>query len=152
MDEAKRGYIYSIKSFQTDKIYIGSTIQKMYKRFSKHKHNYKEYLKEKTNYTSSFEIIKYNDCYVELIKEVYCTKKQLLELEDEEIQSHNNCVNHYLPKHWEGNRNPYKKQKYIKERSKIEYCCECGSTLRIDKKARHNKSNKHKKYLSGLVQ
>ena len=147
MEEMKTGRIYALKSFQTDKIYIGSTINTINMRYSSHKYKYKLYLNDEHHYYSAFDLMKYDDCYVELIKEVYCTKKQLLELEDEEIQSHNNCVNHYLPKHWEGNRNPYKKQKYIKERSKIEYCCECGSTLRIDKKARHNKSNKHQNYL-----
>ena len=37
----KNGKIYTIRSFQTDKYYIGSTCTMLSKRFSNHKSNYK---------------------------------------------------------------------------------------------------------------
>ena len=36
-----RGTIYKITSSMTPKIYIGSTIQPLHKRFQRHKNNYK---------------------------------------------------------------------------------------------------------------
>ena len=44
----KNGKIYKIVSDLTDKIYIGSTTQPLYKRHSKHKGNYKQYIRVKT--------------------------------------------------------------------------------------------------------
>ena len=87
------GRIYVLKSNQTEQLYVGSTISTIKVRFIKHKVDYKRYLKDNKKYMSSFELIKYNDCYIELIKEVYCLKSQLLELENEEIKRTHNCVN-----------------------------------------------------------
>ena len=67
------GKIYSIRSHQTDLIYIGSTIEtRLSARLSKHRSDYKRYIMSgKFNYyVSSFEILKYNDAYIELIEEV----------------------------------------------------------------------------------
>ncbi len=87
------GKIYALKRFQTDKIYIGSTIQSLNIRLNKHKSDFVRYKKGIYHYKSSFEIAKFDDCYIELIKEVCCTKKQLLILEGEEIENNKNKVN-----------------------------------------------------------
>ncbi len=87
------GRIYIIKTFQNENIYIGSTIQTIKRRFTKHKYDYIKYNEGKGSYNTAYEIIKYDDCYVELIKEVVCTRKQLFILEGEEITKLNNCIN-----------------------------------------------------------
>ena len=89
------GKIYSIRSHQTDLIYIGSTTEKrLSARLSKHRANFKAYLKDKYHYVSSFEILKYIDAYIELIEEVEkkITKDELRQLEGQHIRQ-NNCVN-----------------------------------------------------------
>ena len=89
----KNGKIYSIRSHQTEQIYIGSTCVPLCKRIYLHKAGYKHYLKHNKNYISSFEIIKYDDCYIELIEEYPCDNKmELTRKEGEHIRA-NNCVN-----------------------------------------------------------
>ncbi len=66
------GKIYAIMSNQTDKIYIGSTIQPLYKRFGQHK-----------GYNSgctSREITKYDDTYIQIIRVYPCNSRSDLEL------------------------------------------------------------------------
>ena len=72
------GKIYSIRSYQTDKIYIGFTTQPLHKRLFKHRNGYKNYKIHSKKYTSSFEIIKFDDNYIELIEEYPCVNKNLL--------------------------------------------------------------------------
>ncbi len=88
----KVGRIYKLSSPQSDKMYIGSTTKTLKRRLVQHKGDYRSYLKEQTNYRSSFELIKCDDCYIELIKEVCCTKKQLLILEGEETNKYENAI------------------------------------------------------------
>ena len=112
------GKIYCLKSNQTCKIYIGSTTLSIKKRFSIHKHDYKRFLEQ--HHYSSFELLKYDDCYIELLKEVCCNKRQLLEIEDETIKN-NNCINKYSTKEWTvETKNEYNKEykKNNKEKTK----------------------------------
>ena len=85
------GKIYTIRSFQTDKIYIGSTRQPLHKRLHGHRLNYKS----KSIYVTSYEIIKYDDHYIELLEDYPCeTKNQLNRREGELIRLHKEmCVN-----------------------------------------------------------
>ena len=89
------GKIYSIRSYETDDIYIGSTKQqKLCKRMDNHRRNYKFYLKNGRKYMTSCEMLKYNDAYIELIEEVKnCTKDELRKLEGQYIRENENCVN-----------------------------------------------------------
>ena len=88
------GKIYAIRSYQTELIYVGSTIEKrLSARFSKHKSDYKMNLKGTKNYVTSYEIVKYDDCYIELIEEVSnYTKDEMRKLEGQYIREMN-CVN-----------------------------------------------------------
>ena len=87
--------IYSIRSPHTVNYYIGSTTQKLCKRFSDHNINYKAYLKGTVGFTTSFKILKLGDAYIELLEEVNCeNRNQLEKREGELIREHkNNCVN-----------------------------------------------------------
>ena len=90
----KLGKIYALRSHETDDIYIGSTAQKLLStRLGGHKRNYKRWLNGKDNYTTSFELIKYDDCYIELLQEYPCENRhQLCKKEGEYIRKMN-CVN-----------------------------------------------------------
>ena len=92
--------IYKITSTQTNKIYIGSTCKKyLSSRLANHKHAYSKYnIIDGKNYCSSYEIIKFNDCIIELI-ELYNgnDKYDKYAREKHYIQLYKNiCVNKYL--------------------------------------------------------
>ena len=82
------GKIYTIRSHQTNKYYIGSTRMKtLAQRLGKHRSNYKDYLKDNTNgYISSYEILKYEDHYIELLEYYPCNSKELLFKREGELQ------------------------------------------------------------------
>ena len=87
--------IYAIKSPHTDLYYIGSTTLPLCERFSRHKSEYKRYLKGIYHFVTSFKIIEHGDTYVELLEEVNCeNRKQLEKREGEIIKEHKEqCVN-----------------------------------------------------------
>ena len=67
--------IYKIVSSLTDKIYIGSTKQKLEKRLSGHVSKYKAWSKLKNNnlpYITSFDIVQLDDYEIELIETFTC--------------------------------------------------------------------------------
>ena len=85
------GKIYTIRSYKTDKFYIGSTIQPLYKRFNEHKTD------KNCNMTSKI-IIEYGDAYIELLENFSCNnKEELNKREGELIRLHkDNIVNKYI--------------------------------------------------------
>jgi len=85
--------IYKITSPQTDKFYIGSTIQSLSNRLSLHKSLYKRNILNKTSYTSSFNLMKFNDTSIELIKNVKCeNRKELTKIEGQYIKEFNDKI------------------------------------------------------------
>ena len=85
----KNSKIYAIKSDLTDKIYIGSTTQRLCKRFSQHKDNF---LKNKET-VSSFELFKIGNCFIELIELFPCScKEELFKKEGEIIRQFKDIV------------------------------------------------------------
>jgi len=93
MPDYSKGKIYSLRSYETDDIYIGSTTQSLAMRKGAHKADYKKYLNGKNNFVTSFNIIKYDDCYIELIEEYSCENKQQLERKEGEYIRNRDCVN-----------------------------------------------------------
>ena len=63
------GKIYIIKSSQTNRVYVGSTVQSLNERFSKHKSD--------KNCTSR-EILKYSDAEIELLECYECENLEQL--------------------------------------------------------------------------
>jgi hypothetical protein len=151
------GRIYCLRSYQTDDIYIGSTFNPLHKRFYKHKGHYKLWKEGKKNYITSCELIKYDDCYIELIEEHYnLNKNQLEKIEGEHIRK-NKCVNKLIPcrtrKEYRLENRPdilkKKKEYYEKNKSQInkKIECECGGNYIHNHKARHLKTKLHLKYI-----
>ena len=94
-DRYQNGKIYTLRSNSTDKFYIGSTCLPLRKRLYQHKYNYTNHQSGKYHYTSAYEIVKYEDSYIELLEEHPCqNKEQLLKREGELIRTHkDNIVN-----------------------------------------------------------
>ena len=86
IEEPKTGYVYCIKSPNTDKIYIGSTFKNINKRFIQH---------VKAGTTNSRIIIGAGDAFVELLEEVKCNNRNDLNLREGHyiIMHKENCVN-----------------------------------------------------------
>jgi hypothetical protein len=87
------GKIYTIRSYQTDDIYIGSTTQTLTKRLSIHKSNFKSWKKGKRHYTTSYELIKYDDVYIELLELCPCSNKMELHRREGELIRSMDCIN-----------------------------------------------------------
>ena len=74
----QNGKIYTIKSFQTDKVYYGSTTQSLSKRLRKHKQHYTYYLKSNKGYMTSYEVLAFDDAYISLIEKYPCDSREEL--------------------------------------------------------------------------
>ncbi len=157
VNKYQRGQIYTIRSYQTDMFYIGSTYCPLAKRIYKHRQNYKDWKKGNHNFISSYDILKYDDHYIELLEEFPCeNKKQLNKREGQHIRSNDKCVN----KRVEGRTHIEWLQDHkqdIKEYNKIYYAsnnedheCECGGHFRTKNKPAHEKSLLHQNYLEKL--
>lgn len=120
--------IYCIKSPQTDKIYIGSTTQNIKQRWNEHKSRFSNNILK----CSSRELMKYEDCYYELL-ETNITEN-LKQKEREYIQN-SNCVNKEMP------TRSQKEYKDIYNKQKIN-CPNCNQLVLQNHKSRHMKSNK----------
>lgn len=111
-----KSVIYSIRSHQTDKIYIGSTTQSLSKRIYKHRSVYDSFTKRNAgHYVSSYIMLEYPDNYIELIEEYPCeNKQQLHKREGEIIRKYTNSVNQRIAgrtrKEWGIDNKEYLKQ------------------------------------------
>tara|TARA_R110000868_G_scaffold120367_1_gene319454 strand:+ start:852 stop:1487 length:636 start_codon:yes stop_codon:yes gene_type:complete len=77
--------IYTIRSYRTDEYYIGSTCDALHKRLYSHRLHYKHYLNDKSNFITSFDIIKYEDHYIELLEEYKCENRNELTKREGEL-------------------------------------------------------------------
>ena len=118
MTDYSQGKIYAIKSSQTEKIYIGSTTKTLNDRFLGHKCGYNKWVEDNNNsYTTSYEIIKYEDAYIELLEKYPCDDKMELNKKEGEYIRNMECIN-----------------KRIEGRTKKEYMKEYGKEYREQNK------------------
>jgi hypothetical protein len=96
-DRYKNGKIYKIVDRNNENIYIGSTIQSLNIRLSQHKCVYKRKENGIYSFITSFNIIKNDDFYIELIEEYPCNNRYELELRERFHIDNNNCVNFIIP-------------------------------------------------------
>lgn len=123
MTDLKTGKIYKIICNNTDKVYIGSTKNKLEKRITQHKN--------KNNRTSSRVIIENGNFRVEVIEEFkFQDETELRRREGYHQLNTHKCINKTVA----GRKN------------NDTYHCECGIVLtRCDNINRHKKTEKHKK-------
>ena len=134
MPNYQDGKIYSIRSPNIEKYYIGSTIEKLCRRLSQHKTNSKS---SSNKFYSSKIIIEAGDAYIELIENFPCDNKEELCKREGELQRQykneiiNNVVigrtqkeyredhkEHYKnlhKQHYELNKDKYNNKEYKKQ-------------------------------------
>jgi hypothetical protein len=78
MPDFQQAKIYKLVCDKTDKFYIGSTTQPLFKRLIDHKSGYKSYLLKKSNYISSYDLYALGDVRIILIAECACDNLQQL--------------------------------------------------------------------------
>jgi len=157
-----QGKLYRIVSPNHDKVYIGSTVETLEQRFSKHK--------QKRDCMSR-EIIDAGDARIEEIEAFPCLDKYQLEDREAELQLADwcGCVNKMVAGAMRraGGEQAYNKAYYtahadeIKAKKKVyreankeklraqrskKCTCSCGGTYRHSNKARHLRSKRHQKY------
>jgi hypothetical protein len=89
----KSGKIYAIKTENSDDIYIGSTIKTLNTRLKEHALRYSKYLNGEYHFITSFDILKQEDFYIQLLEEHKdITRKELEKHEGEHIKKLK-CVN-----------------------------------------------------------
>ena len=110
------GKIYALKSAQTDKVYIGSTIRPLKIRLSNHKKDYNRYNQGKGHYKYSNELVKYDDAYIELLEEYSCDNKLQLNRKEGEYMRQYDCVNKNIAgrtlKEWRVDNKEHTKEYY----------------------------------------
>jgi hypothetical protein len=177
MPDYKNGKIYKLWSPMGDEVYIGSTVQPLYKRFHHHKNT--------SECRSKILFEKYNDVRIELLECCPCDNKEQLNKKEGEYIRNNNCVNRTIPcrtikewrednkekikendkKHYENNKEYYKEyyennkeywkeyrennKEKIKEWRSKNFTCECGRTITLAHTARHKKSKFHQDAAGG---
>jgi hypothetical protein len=158
----QHGKIYIIESKQTNKVYIGSTTQPLSKRLIAHKRDYNNYIDGKYHYVTSFDIVKYEDAYIKLLKEYPCDcRAKLHKKESKYIRKYlkkGRCVNKRIEgrtskqyrldniEHVKKRKAKYylKNKEKIKEKEREIIKCECGIEVKRGGISQHKKSNKHK--------
>lgn len=125
--------VYKIICNTTLKCYIGSTTEPLYKRLSKHKNSFNNYINGKVKTKCSIvSILENNNYSVILLEELdNCSKYELLLKELEWINNTENCIN-------------IKKDCKTHQRFK----CECGGFYTLSNWSFHNKTQKHQKFLN----
>jgi hypothetical protein len=93
MPDYLNGKLYTIRSHQTDKVYVGSTTQTLSVRMAGHRKDFKRYNKGLYSYVSSFELLKYDDAYIELIELYPCNSKVELDRGEGVYIRQMDCVN-----------------------------------------------------------
>jgi hypothetical protein len=112
------GKVYCIRSHQTDKVYVGSTCQALSARMAGHRRQFNCFLNGKQNKVMSFDILQYNDAYIELICNHPCNnKEELLKEEGHYIRTTPNCINKTILGR---TRNEYGKEYYDKNKETVQ--------------------------------
>ena len=145
--------IYKISSSQCEKFYIGSTTQTLKKRLSRHKADYKRYIEKGIGSFTSFEVVKFEDAIIELIKDVNCeSRKELERIEGECILEYHdrilnkNVAGRTCKEYHETHKNEIKEWKEankneIKEKMKEYY--EAHKNEIKDKKKKYREAHKN---------
>ena len=136
----QNGKIYCIWSYETDEIYIGSTILSLDDRFKKHQNKYNLFLNNNFNFISSFEILKYKNAQIGIIEEYPCNTKLELHRREGELQKKIKCVNRHIA--GRSRKEFYKDNKDILlEKQKIYY--ENNKGVLTKKQYQYNKKKYH---------
>lgn len=169
MPKYENGRIYKIVSDCTDKVYVGSTVVSLSKRFSSHN----AATERGYNKCLSKDVISSGNATIVLIEHYPCKSKEELhsreyyhikKLKDEGA----NVINKFMPtrtKKEYDEQNPEKKKacdaryrekhrdelKKKAEKYKEPYQCECGKIFQLYNKGRHERGVEHQRFINNKV-
>jgi hypothetical protein len=173
----KNGKIYTIRYKNDDTlIYVGSTVQPLYKRFAKHKTDSKKPVKENRLLYQKFKETDINDWYVELYEDYSCERKEQLTQREGQVIREIGTLNKQIAgrtdkEYREDNKEKQKdyrehnrekilvqKKEYrednkekIQTRASEHIFCECGCSVRRDKISKHKRTLKHERIMKELT-
>ena len=145
--------IYKIVDNTNQNVYIGSTCKTLNQRLSKHKSDYKMFLKGLYNNVKSFDIIKNNDFKIELLEKCNIKTKQELLARERFYIVNNNCLNKNIPGNFDKGCQQYQKdyreanKDKLNNKKKEKFDCLCGGQYTNTNKQQHIKTSKHQKIL-----
>lgn len=158
--------VYRIVSNHTDQVYIGSTTSPLSKRLAEHRSGRNHHLEAGGNYTSSSEIVQFDDAEIILVEEYPCENiEQLRQRERYWIENTEFCVNRKIPgrtqAEWYLDHKAHaiakSKAHYdvnkaaIRARNTRIFVCECGLSTTYGGRWGHRKSKKHLDALAQLA-
>jgi len=148
-----KGKIYRIVCDTTGLTYIGSTVETLSKRLTKHKDKYKQYLKGNTNFVTSFDIIKNDNYKIILLENCPCNSKEELHKIERKYIETIECVNKVIPgrtrkEYFEDNKNKLnEKNKEYREKNKDKIKEQKKEWYETNKdKMKEQKKEKNKEY------
>ena len=142
--------IYKIVDNTNNNVYYGSTTKTLEHRLRLHLSNYKQFLKGKINFRTSFMILKNNDYAIHLVENYPCNNNKELQLRESFYIQNNECVNFSMTDkinkvyHAEW----LDKIEIAKQYTNRKSTCACGGTYTASHKSQHSKSKKHITYIT----
>ena len=156
MPDYKNGKIYKIVCYDTDEVYIGSTVQDLEIRLNEHK--------KPTNGCCSKQIIDRNNYYIELLETYPCNNEFELNRKEGEYQRAIECINRRIAgrtdaewrqdnketikahgkKYYQDNKEKIKAYRQVNKAYKDRLViCECGIESIYRNLSRHKLSKRH---------
>ena len=135
----KKSKIYRIVSKNSEKIFVGSTVNKsLHTRYSKHKCDYDNWKYDPNSiaYQDVFDVLKYDNCEMELIENYPCNSKEELDAR----------LRKWIVKYRPNVVNKSKYNKFVKYSGHTIQCIYCGDNIpHAHYYEYHVKSDKHNK-------
>jgi hypothetical protein len=143
-----KGYIYTIKSSKAAETYVGSTVQKLNVRVSKHHNDYKH--GKTTGIKQLIDTYGFDTLESVVVEEVeYTSIRELREREQYYIQNTANCINCRKAVQHPNERTTYMKE-WNKTKNNTRIVCECGGSYIYSHRQRHARTARHRNYLASL--
>ena len=130
MPDYQKGKIYKTWDDNYTKCYIGSTVEDLSKRMTKHRDKYKQYLQKRTFNNTAFKLFEefgIESCKIELLELYPCSCKSELEAREGHHIRNDECVN-----------------RRVMGRSKKEHYRDNYETIRAQRKEYRDRTREHK--------
>jgi hypothetical protein len=168
----QRGKIYSIRSHNSDLIYIGSTTEKnLSRRMALHNLHYKAFKNGSPCKSTAVKVMDCGNAYIELVELYPCeTRDELNRREGEIIRTSENTVNRCIAgrtkleyrldnkirlseeyKQYHIKNRVKRLEQMVKRRNDSKSNCQCGGLYTKGSKKAHFKTKKHIKFFTNLT-
>ncbi len=153
-DKHTRSKIYVLRSNETNKYYIGSTYQILSKRYYEHKQLFNNYHRTE-KYNSVFEILQFDDAYIEILEECPGLNRHLLFKKVNEFKRNlkHELVNGSKDKDISfEHKNTLvaisKERDKQNDQKKEKHVCDCGAEFTFKSRPSHLKTIKHQTFVN----